>query len=248
MESLKLKDLKRQSSKLGLPTSGKKSELIARLKSHHTSSKEPPITETGGTETISPSDTIECLIGTSISADVADIIETARQQLQRAAGNDPLQEEYLSDDRMVITNNHGTFWTRMEARMDRLEHETTGLKHETTGLTQQNQKREQENQKLEQDLKQTTAELRLAITDLQRATFGFRDFRHRFISTYKRDVLQQIDDSDRKYIRHGNAIVHSGNLKYDAELYSGSNCRNDKSVFRRLYGVLPTIAATIGKY
>ena len=49
--------------------------------------------------------------------------------------------------------------------MHQLEHKTTKLE-------------------LEQDLKQKTKELRLAITDLERATIGYRDFRHRFISTY----------------------------------------------------------------
>lgn len=83
------------------------------------------------------------------------------------------------------------------------------------------------------------------MTELQRATLGYRDFRHRFISTYKRDILSVTDDSDRKYIQRGNAVVHSGNLKYDAELYSGWNCRNDQSVFRLLYGVLPTLLSQL---
>ncbi|CRG92007.1 hypothetical protein PISL3812_09061 [Talaromyces islandicus] len=81
---------------------------------------------------------------------------------------------------------------------------------------------------------------------LERATLGFREFRHRFISVYKRDILGENGGDDRMYIHPGNVIVHGGNCKQDAELYSGHRPRHDHSVFKKLYGVRPETAVNIG--
>lgn len=238
MQGPKVQALKRQCSRLGLPTSGKKPELIERIQKHQVLSQEPPTPESDP-----PSDNIQCLVGTFIAADVSDTIGTAREELQKAARNDPLEEKYFSDDRTVIMNHHASFWARMEADLDQLKKEVGSLHRKTDDLERKNENLERKNEELER----TDEKLRLQVAALEKATIGFRDFRHRFISTYKRDILNEMDSADWTRIQHGNTVVHSGNIKCDAELYRGQNCRVDQAVFRKLYGVLPGMAITIGR-
>lgn len=57
-----------------------------------------------------------------------------------------------------------------------------------------------------------------------------------FREDLRRDVLNKIEDSDRDFIKLGNAAVHTGNVKRDVELYSGMNARRNVSVFRNRFG------------
>lgn len=233
--------LRRQCSKLGLPTSGKRTELLARLQSHQ------PTTEAPLRKDLSHSESIQCLIATSIPVDVQDPLEMARQSLQNAAQDDPLQEENLHDDTTAITNEHGTFWTRTERDHASLREEFRSQTNELRSITDSLRIKTDQLDVKTNELERVTAQLNVKTNELEKVTAGFRDFRNRFISTYKRDVLNQIEDSDRHFIKLGNVVAHAGNVKRDAELYSGLNARRDILVFRKLYGILPANAITIGK-
>ncbi|KUL91704.1 hypothetical protein ZTR_01428 [Talaromyces verruculosus] len=244
-------ELRRQCSKRGLPTSGKRTELVARLQSNKPTTKAPirnqPTTEAPIRRDLPHSENIQCLIATSIPIDVQDPFEMARESLQNAAEDDPLHEENLHDDTTAITNEHGTFWTRMERDHASLREEFQSMTNELRGVTAELRIKTDQLCAKTDELERLTDQLCVKTDELERATAGFRDFRNRFISTYKRDVLNQIEDSDRNFIKLGNVVVHTGNVKRDAELYNGLNARRDILVFRELYGILPAIAINIGK-
>ncbi|CRG90140.1 hypothetical protein PISL3812_07182 [Talaromyces islandicus] len=174
------------------------------------------------------SDSFECLISTSIPTSAPDTISMACQELQNAAQHEPLQEEPLFTDKTLLTNSRGGYWAGMERWHGRdMEMKTAQLDAKTARLDA------------------TSARLVTRTDDHERTSVGFRNFRHRFISTYKRDVLHEEDDSDRRFTQYGNHVVHRGNVKRDCELYSGLNQRSDPLVFQKLYGVLPVLAASM---
>ncbi|QKX56876.1 uncharacterized protein TRUGW13939_03983 [Talaromyces rugulosus] len=205
-------------------------DLINRIRKHQTSTDDRAPTEDPAVQHLSISDETHCLIAASIPLDAADTIEMAREELENAAKNDHLHEEYLSAG-TVVTNTRGRFWTSMDSQMSEFREE---LARTTVRLDAKTD-----------ELQRATARLEMKTNELERTAVGFRDFRHRFISTYKRDILNQSDVTDKNFIQHGNNIVHSGNVKRDAELYTGPYPRHDISVFRKLYGVLPVVATTI---
>ncbi|KAF8466208.1 hypothetical protein BDZ91DRAFT_816757, partial [Kalaharituber pfeilii] len=60
-----------------------------------------------------------------------------------------------------------------------------------------------------------------------------------FISTFKRDILENATDSDRRIIGAGNAWAHGGDAVVDAQLYRGAGGRRDFGAFKKLYGFPP---------
>jgi hypothetical protein len=148
------------------------------------------------------------------------MISTARTELADAAQHDQLEEEQMGDQIVIANPRSRSFFANMTADMVMLKQKVEKLERETRFKQEQ----------------------------LELATLGFRDFRHRFISVYKRDMLpHEMDDNDKTDIRSGNNVVHGGNCKRDAELYSGHRPRYDHSVFEKLYGVRPETAVNIGK-
>jgi SAP domain len=236
--------LRRQCTSRGLPTSGKKAQLEARLRDHETSKKASTVAI--AVKETSPSDSIDCLIATSISSDAINPINAARLALQHTIENDPLHQESMANS-TVITNPRGSFFSHVAEDLAALKNDHAALKNDHAALKNDHDALKNDHTALKDDHASTSHALFARTDELERATVGFREFRHRFISTYKRDILNETDDNDRKFIQLGNRVVHSGNIKRDSELYSGLHQRHDPLVFRKLYGVLPAIAATIGK-
>ncbi|KAE8156794.1 hypothetical protein BDV40DRAFT_309309 [Aspergillus tamarii] len=91
--------------------------------------------------------------------------------------------------------------------------------------------------------------------DYARYIVGFSQIRSRFISTFRRDILKNPSKEDKELIGKGNIVAHEGNFRADAELYEcgrfvAGNAtqvlpRNDKDVFKLLYGVTPSFAQII---
>lgn len=75
----------------------------------------------------------------------------------------------------------------------------------------------------------------------------YKLLRNRFISTYKRDKLENATDSDRKIIGVGNLWAHGGDAVVDAQLYQDRSGRCDFSVFKKLYGLLPETVQRISE-
>jgi hypothetical protein len=74
-------------------------------------------------------------------------------------------------------------------------------------------------------------------------------FRHRFLSTYKRDHMPgRLLPEDYKWIEGGNNTVRSGNCEFDAELYrQGQISRKDFNIHASIYGLHPGISTALGK-
>lgn len=164
---------------------------------------------------------IDCVLAVCIPFSVpSDMIPTARAELAAAAQNDQLQEEELAAEQTVIANPRArSFFAHITAEIEALKEENQLMK----------------------------AEFRSKHEQLERATAGFREFRNRFISVYKREILGDHGEDNRMYIHSGNVVVHGGNCKQDAELYRGHRPRNDPSVFEELYGVRPETAFNLSK-
>jgi len=95
-------------------------------------------------------------------------------------------------------------------------------------------------------LKIRLVEVEKTIADLQKGSEGFENLRHRFISTYKRDKMQEeLLPHEYNWIDDGNIAAHSGNCKYDANLYfRGNRPRKDFKVYNSIYGLPPGVVIT----
>ncbi|PUU78634.1 hypothetical protein B9Z19DRAFT_898149, partial [Tuber borchii] len=73
--------------------------------------------------------------------------------------------------------------------------------------------------------------------------------RDRFISTYRKNKLHNSTRKDRRIIAEGNATVHGGDIISDVSLYfsqaTSPQRRNDPAVFKKLYGIHPSMVAQI---
>ena len=74
---------------------------------------------------------------------------------------------------------------------------------------------------------------------------AYKLLRNRFISTFKRDKLANATEADRRIIAEGSGWVHGGDAIVDAELYQGMAGRRDFQVFKKLYGMDPSIVLRI---
>ncbi|GLB09405.1 hypothetical protein AtubIFM57258_005324 [Aspergillus tubingensis] len=88
---------------------------------------------------------------------------------------------------------------------------------------------------------------------------GFIDIRDRFLSSFRRDVLNDTAVETQRLIRIGNVRAHGGHFKADASFYEEDSRyldeggkihppRNDRDTFVLLYGVDPSLAKKIGKF
>ncbi|KAB8215134.1 hypothetical protein BDV33DRAFT_208626 [Aspergillus novoparasiticus] len=90
---------------------------------------------------------------------------------------------------------------------------------------------------------------------IMESAVGCSHIRNRFISTFRRDILDDATSKDWEIIGQGNLAAHDGNFWADAKLYGredivaedGKQCppRDDYHVFKQLYGVAPSFAAII---
>ncbi|KAG0133441.1 hypothetical protein HOY82DRAFT_482829 [Tuber indicum] len=71
--------------------------------------------------------------------------------------------------------------------------------------------------------------------------------RNRFISTFRRDRLNDATDEDYNIIGEANGWVHDGDAKADCRLYSGYRLCCHPKTFEKLYGLLPETVEMIGE-
>jgi len=92
-------------------------------------------------------------------------------------------------------------------------------------------------------LKREKTFLEAQVRDLTASLVAYKTLRNRFISTYKRDVLNNATEDDRRIITAGNSWAHGGDAVVDASLYrlKGPGARSDDPAYVALYGVSPTI-------
>jgi len=81
------------------------------------------------------------------------------------------------------------------------------------------------------------------VTDLTTSHDAYKALRNRFISTYKRDVLINQTETDRRILAAGITLTDEGDAVGDALLYQlvGPGARRDYFVFKKLYGLDPGV-------
>ncbi|GLA68900.1 hypothetical protein AtubIFM55763_007101 [Aspergillus tubingensis] len=152
--------------------------------------------------------------------------------------------------------------------------ELAGTKQELAGTQQELAGTQQELAGTQQELAGTKQELAGTKQELSesqhasdqfglqaRAQFsnGFANIRNRFLSSFRRDVLNDTAVENQQLIRIGNARAHEGHFVADASLYEENSRyldkdgkvhppRSDRGTFVLLYGVDPSLAKEIGKF
>lgn len=92
------------------------------------------------------------------------------------------------------------------------------------------------------------ASLQDEVLTLKLSSEEYRLVRNQFISTFKRDKLNNADGSDIKIIQGGNLTVQGGDAIVDAMLYQGLDRRRDSTAYKKLYGVDPLRVLRISKF
>ncbi|RPB04313.1 hypothetical protein L873DRAFT_1667159 [Choiromyces venosus 120613-1] len=88
-------------------------------------------------------------------------------------------------------------------------------------------------------LENNVTELNNRVSTLTLAGQDYRRVWNRFISTFKRDKLDDVTQSDLDIIRESSITVHGGDAAVDALLYEGVEGRYDTYTFEELYGMHP---------
>jgi uncharacterized coiled-coil protein SlyX len=95
-------------------------------------------------------------------------------------------------------------------------------------------------------LQTRTASLEGQVAGLTASVDAYKSVRNRFISTYRRDVLKNDTDADRRIIAAGSASAHGGDAVADALLYK-HGARSDYHIYTKLYGIDPRSLETISE-
>jgi hypothetical protein len=176
------------------------------------------------------------LVVTTEVPDEHTMIETSQLRLKEAVDTDQLVVENIRGD-MFVGNIAGMEYAQAKADSRPLRDRTKALEESTKALQEE-----------VQQLKIRVEHTDMRMMNMEASIDGFRDFRNRFISTYKRDKLSLVEESDHWFIRSGNRFAHEGNFKRDAELYEGMSGRKDDWVFTELYGIDPATVRKIGRF
>jgi hypothetical protein len=94
-------------------------------------------------------------------------------------------------------------------------------------------------------LEDSKEELYGKIRDLSKACNGYLIIRHRFLDTFRRDILKE--KAWTPMIQAGNAVAHDGDAITDASLYE-TNSRKDKSLMHKIYGLSAEQIRSLSKY
>ncbi|RPA91662.1 hypothetical protein L873DRAFT_1713016 [Choiromyces venosus 120613-1] len=210
----KLKDLQKQCKAARLDHRGKIPELIQRLKDHKDREESSPDDQ----------EDPKCDAILVTQSKVSSEEETKRDA--KDAFGQALAEEEL-DVKMVmgelyVGNPHGPGLAGLTTEVASLKGEVNSLEGEV------------------KDLKGEVNELRDHVSTLRLAGQEYRRVRNRFISTFKRDKLDDMTQSDLDIIREGNITAHGGDAAVDALLYEGVEGRQDTYAFEELYGMHPS--------
>jgi len=218
-----VKQLREKLAALGLSTEGKKLDVIRRLEDH--CDKQPVISD----DQCYQSGCNAILAATVEEGEDKDMVESSKDSLKAVIETDQIIVENIRDSRFV-GNRHGLVFAEARIKADELESRMATMEKELTVLT--SQIHQQDSQILQQGSK---------IHDLEHSAANYREFRNRFISSYKRDKQNTADDIDTAWIVGGNHAAHFGNSKIDMTLYDEPNPRKDYDAFISLYGIHPAV-------
>ncbi|KAL7275212.1 hypothetical protein RUND412_001861 [Rhizina undulata] len=154
----------------------------------------------------------------TMKADTKDAFEQALEELHVG----------VVRGEMVVGNRRGLNLAGLSTRVRILEDEVAGQKEKATLQKEKTTLQEAE-----------IAELKDQVLTLRLSMKEYRRVRNWFISTFKRDKLNNADGSDIKSIQEGNVTAHGGDAIVNALLYKGPDGRRDASAFEKLYGLNP---------
>jgi hypothetical protein len=213
-------DLQQACRDLGLDSHGNKATLLKRLGKHAKSAA------ASASHDEEPESDTEC------DAVLATKIDIGGEEEMRQSGKDALQQELVTREldveeaggKLMVGNRRGL---SLAGRLAVLENTVVELKTKSA---------EQDATIAAQDARNASLEGQVA--GLTASVDAYKSVRNRFISTYKRDVLQNDTAADRLIIAAGNVSAHGGDAVIDALLYK-QGARSDYSVYKKLYGVNP---------
>jgi len=115
------------------------------------------------------------------------------------------------------------------SRLDALEGKVGALKGDVGAL------------KGEQNMLQTR------VKELTAACQGYLSIRHRFLDTFRRDILEDATARWTSMIQSGNAAAHDGDAVTDASLFE-TGSRRDKNLMGKVYGLSAEQVLSLSKY
>jgi hypothetical protein len=234
-KSTTVHDLQKRCKALNLSTGGSKATLVKRLEDY----AKLEAKEQGKSENESNAD-LECdaiLLTRTDIGDPEDMKSDAKSAFAAALNQEQLEVEVVGD-KFCVGNRRGLDLADLGVRFRLIEEEIVVLKEDNVALKEDNVV-----------LKVKVASLEDRVTSLTVSLAVYKLLRNRFISTFKRDILENADEKDHRIIANGNEWAHGGDAVVDAQLYSGdlADPRRDVAAFKQLYGLHPLFVMTISK-
>ncbi|PUU72694.1 hypothetical protein B9Z19DRAFT_921555, partial [Tuber borchii] len=149
-----------------------------------------------------------------------EMIEGAEQALRDVLDQ---KELYIEHEPLTVGNQRGISLIHLPREMAIVKTELADTKMHATALEKR------------------VFSLENQVRDLTISSVAYQQIRHRFLTRYGEITTPDLTPLARKQIQQGNAAAHGGDAKTDAELYRGSNERNDVDIFLDLYGFLPQV-------
>ncbi|RPA91450.1 hypothetical protein L873DRAFT_1714216 [Choiromyces venosus 120613-1] len=216
-----VEDLREQCRSAGLDTTGNKADLVKRLKNQKKQKNR---------EELSPGDQDD----PKYDAILVTKSKTGSEEEMKSEAKDVpgLQEGELKVQKVrgepFVGNHWGLDLASLEECIRALEEKTSALEESASAHKLRQSALKDEVNLLWDDVFTLT----LCVPEYSRV-------RNRFISTFKRDKLNNATESDIGSIQEGNIMAHEGDAAVDALLYEGLNGRRDPSAFKELYGMHP---------
>jgi len=217
----KLRDLRKKCKTVGLDDTGNRQDLVDRLQEYE-----------------KPSLCDALLVTKSIiAATEEDTKANAKEAFEEAINGADLEVRRERGE-IYVGNSHGLSLAGLPERMRILEEQHAAMAA-----------REASKDVEVASLRGQVAELNVSVATLKLAALDYRRVRGRFVSVFKRDVLNVKTAWDQLIIDGGNVSAHHGDTVIDALLYEFNSVgsRTDFFVFQRLYGMHPQEVMRIGK-
>ncbi|KAE8388071.1 hypothetical protein BDV23DRAFT_185687 [Aspergillus alliaceus] len=178
----------------------------------------------------------------------SDMIAGAKRSLAECLDTDELHSEILYDN-MYTGNDKGLGIVREHARIPAQETKLKGLER------QLNKSDDKLKEMMDRFSELHNAFNRQAQQTDVRFSLRYADIRSRFLSTFRRDFMDDESRESQKVIDQGNIVAHHGFFMADAMLYDPEGFkdehgqqfppRTDRDTFKLLYGVDPSLAEKI---
>ena len=177
--------------------------------------------------TPSPDEYCDAMVATDIEVgDGTDTIERAQKRLKATIDSDPLTVEDVHG-KLFVGNRKALGQVEALSRMEIFEDQLRTI---------------QDRLRNTEDRSDT---LQQKVDDLEISVYDYKFLHHRFISTFKRDILNNATGNDHHYIATGNGFAHGGNCKRDVDLYEQPGGRRDFDAYVKLYGLHPSIVGSV---